>query len=58
MRKRYKEKKRSCALCKPHKMKWENRWKKKDLDIIERTEKEIKNLITNHSTGACARGRG
>ena len=50
MRKKYKEKKRSCALCKPHKMKWVKRWKKKELDIIERSEKEIKetkNLITN-----------
>ena len=34
MRKRYKLKKRSCAMCKPHKMKWEDKrtlqQKKKD----------------------------
>jgi hypothetical protein len=30
MRKRYKKKKRSCALCKPHKMGGDNRWTPKD----------------------------
>ena len=34
MRKRTKKKKRSCALCKPHKMKWADRrttqWKRRD----------------------------
>ena len=44
MRKRLKNKTRSCALCKPHKRKWANRWKPKGLDIITRTEKETKNL--------------
>jgi hypothetical protein len=33
-------------------MKLENRWKKKDLDIIERSEKEIKNLITSSTRRA------
>ena len=27
MRKVYKKKRRACALCKPHKMGWERRWK-------------------------------
>ena len=45
MRKRYKLKARSCPLCKPEKMKRAKRWKYKDLDIIERTEKEIKEQI-------------
>jgi hypothetical protein len=43
MRKKYKKKNRSCPLCKPHKMNLEIRWKKKDLDIIERSEKEMLN---------------
>ena len=30
MRKQLKNKKRSCALCKPYKRKWTNRWKNKD----------------------------
>jgi len=42
MRKRFKNKARSCALCKPHKRKWVNRWGLKDLDLIVRTEREIK----------------
>jgi hypothetical protein len=42
MRKRLKDKARSCALCKPHKKKWANRWKPKELDLIARSEREIK----------------
>ncbi len=30
MRKQYKLKKRSCKMCKPHKMGWENRWGVRD----------------------------
>ena len=41
MRKRLKNKVRACALCKPHKRKWANRWKPKDLDVIARSEKKI-----------------
>ena len=44
MRKMYKKKKRSCAMCKPHKMKWDCRWKLKDKDKLTRFEKEIKEL--------------
>ena len=44
MRKRLKDKRRSCALCKPHKRKWEGRWKRRELDFIERAEREIKAL--------------
>jgi hypothetical protein len=42
MRKRYKDKKRSCGLCKPHKRKWSKRWKVKDMVLEERffSEKE------------------
>ncbi len=42
MRKRMKDKRRSCALCKPHKRKWGHRWKVRDLDFIVRSEREIK----------------
>ena len=30
MRKNYKRKRRSCALCKPHKVGWDKRWKPKE----------------------------
>jgi hypothetical protein len=30
MRKAYKRKRRSCALCKPHKVGWDKRWKAKE----------------------------
>jgi len=39
MRKRLKKKRRSCAMCKPHKMQWENRWKPKDRARLEEFEK-------------------
>jgi len=42
MRKRLKNKLRSCAMCKPHKKRGANRWKVKDFDFIVRSEKEIK----------------
>ena len=38
----YKNKKRSCKLCKPHKMVWDVRWKAKELAELKRFEKEIK----------------
>jgi len=28
-------------MCKPHKRKWETRWKWRDLDFMERAEREI-----------------
>ena len=39
MRKRLKHKKRSCALCKPNKMGWDNRWKAKEFAGIKEFEK-------------------
>jgi len=42
MRKQYKKKKKSCAMCKPHKMKKSNRWKIKDLFKLKLFEKKIK----------------
>ena len=41
MREAYKNKLRSCALCKPHKRNAAKRWKPKDADIIRRGEKQI-----------------
>lgn len=46
MRKQYKVKKRSCALCKPHKKGWDNRWKedeKQEIEIWEKVKKKIMN---------------
>ncbi len=40
MRKRFKNKKHSCALCKPHKMGHDCRWKNKDLERLKEFEKE------------------
>ncbi|MEW6107963.1 MAG: hypothetical protein AB1632_02170 [Nitrospirota bacterium] len=41
MRKRYKIKKRSCGLCKPHKKGWDKRWKVKDMGKMYQAESEI-----------------
>ena len=46
MRKRLKKKKRSCALCKPHKMAKATRWKAGDLDRLVHDEKEIKSALS------------
>ena len=45
MRKRTKTKERSCALCKPHKMGFANRWKIKDEDSLVRFEKDKQDLL-------------
>jgi hypothetical protein len=39
MRKRYKQKKHSCALCKPHKMGWQERWKAKEAARLREFER-------------------
>jgi hypothetical protein len=44
MRKQLKKKKRSCALCKPHKVGWDNRWKVKEREAIKRFEKDREEL--------------
>lgn len=41
MRKRYKNKKRSCGLCKPHKRGFANRWKAKDLQTLRVTSDDM-----------------
>lgn len=39
MRKRYKKKKHSCKMCKPHKMGLDIRWKNKELAKLKEFEK-------------------
>ena len=41
MRKRYRAKVRSCALCKPQKRGWASRWRARDLSMLEQSEREI-----------------
>ena len=40
----YKNKKRSCGLCKPHKRGWVNRWKSREYQRLLQDQKEIKNM--------------
>lgn len=42
MRKSYKKKRLSCALCKPNKMGWDKRWTAKEHQERRLTEKEMK----------------
>ena len=42
MRKQYKQKLRSCGLCKPHKAGWERRWKARDRQFMGATDTEIR----------------
>ncbi len=46
MRKQSKNKRRSCALCKPHKRGFENRWKPKARGLMIESEKEIRFQIS------------
>ena len=45
MRKRFKNKKHSCALCKPNKTGHANRWNSKDFFALKEFEKEKHGLI-------------
>lgn len=45
MRKRYKEKRHSCAFCKPHKMRGACRWSDKDFAMLKEFEKRRLNYI-------------
>ena len=40
MRKNYKQKRRSCALCKPHKVGWDTRWTAKEAALRKAMELE------------------
>ncbi|MBI5636580.1 MAG: hypothetical protein HZA03_01280 [Nitrospinae bacterium] len=45
MRKNMKLKKRSCPLCKPHKMGWENRWKAKEQGRMKADATEMRKYL-------------
>jgi hypothetical protein len=40
MRKQLKVKRRSCKMCKPHKMGWERRWTSREAADLRRFERE------------------
>lgn len=44
MRKQYKRKLRSCALCKPFKAGWDHRWKPKERQLLRASEKEMRTV--------------
>lgn len=50
MRKGYKQKLRSCSLCKPHKAGWANRWKHKERQLIKTADAEIRDAAVTVTT--------
>lgn len=42
MRKRYHDKRAACPLCKPHKRRWDPRWKHRELDAMQRSDQEMR----------------
>jgi hypothetical protein len=50
MRKRFKNKKRACGLCKPFKRGWDRRWKYKEFFSLKLFEK-IANNIKHYGGG-------
>ncbi len=48
---KYKKKKRSCALCKPHKMKWADKCNCKERDLRNKLEEEIEENCRNYCFG-------
>jgi hypothetical protein len=61
MRKRYRDKTRSCALCKPQKRGWAHRWSAREMALFESSEREIAEALeakerpTCHSSGRLRR---
>ena len=45
MRKRYRSKRRSCALCKPHKRGHDSRWTARDRALLGSAEQEIRRAM-------------
>lgn len=45
MRKSYKQKRRSCGLCKPHKVGWDSRWTAKEAAIRKSIELESRQIF-------------
>lgn len=52
MRKRYKNKRESCALCKPHKRGWALRWRPRELAEIARAERELGETLRTEIAGS------
>jgi ribosomal protein L37E len=50
MRKRYHDKKSSCALCHPNKRGWEYKWSNKEMVRIKEWEKEKDSMATGFPT--------
>jgi hypothetical protein len=48
MRKRYRIKRRSCGLCKPHKRGMASRWTVRDEAALRAAEAEIRRAVTAH----------
>lgn len=46
MRKRYRTKRRSCGLCKPHKRGMASRWNARDAAALRAAEAEIRQVVT------------
>lgn len=44
MRKQFKNKARSCALCKPHKRGWDHRWKPRERQAIREADRAMRDL--------------
>jgi hypothetical protein len=44
MRKQYKLKKRSCKMCKPHKMGWDKRWGFRDVVRMQAARQEVQDV--------------
>jgi hypothetical protein len=45
MRKRYRDEKRSCTLCKPEKRGWQSRWAAREIDAHQRSEHETRSAV-------------
>ena len=45
MRKRFKKKRHSCKMCKPHKMCLAHRWNPRDMQRLKEFEKERKQYV-------------
>jgi hypothetical protein len=49
MRKRHRDKDRSCALCKPQKRGWSPRWSAREIALLRASESEIADSLREES---------
>jgi len=47
VRKRYKLKRRCCALCKPHKRGWDRRWNAKEQQRLQTAERDMRLVVVD-----------